>query len=259
MGWTNQQSNSLTLPPSGGVPRIFLGADDPFATAAGALAAIMFYWDTDEAFMIDVRRVGTTGYLRFTNTDATGITANYLEFAYDENTGSATLTIGFVDRMDVIAEEWTLNSVVQSDGYGYYDYQNSNSAAIGAETVILTLGSETYIPGRAYRIEVRGRVQGSVANTATFRVRFGTTVAGFLFCTLGGVPVTTAGANTAAAVNLERYVQVDGGDPPITSAFVITMAANAGTATMLGAANEPFYVTIRDVGANTDFPEAIFL
>ncbi len=259
MGWTNQQSNSLTLPPSGGVPRIFLGADDPFATAAGALAAIMFYWDPDEAFMIDVRQVGSTGYLRFTNTDATGIVATYLEFAYNELTGFTTLTIGFVDQLDVVAETWNLNGVSQSLGYGYYDYDTVSSAAISAETVIMILSSETYTPGRAYRVEVRGRVQGSVANNAIFRMRFGTTTGGFLFCTFGAVPISVAGATTAAAVNLERYVQVDGGDPPLTTAFCITMASNTGTVTALAAANEPFYVTIRDVGANTDFPEAIFL
>lgn len=259
MGWTNQQSKDLVIPPSGGVPRIFLGSGDPFATAAGALAAIMFYWDPDEAFMIDVSESGTTGKFRITNTDATGIVADFLQFTYDESTGDAHTILGFTDTLEIVATDWLLNGISQSQGYGYYDYDTSSSAAISAESVILILSTETYFSGRAYRIEVRGRVQGSVANNAIFRLRYGSSTAGSLIATLGAVPITVAGATTAAAVNLDRYLQIDGADPDLTSAFCITMASNTGTVTALAGSNEPFYVTIRDVGANTDFPEAIYL
>lgn len=266
MGWTNDQTDSLTLPPGAtGAPRIFLGGNDPFALAAGAVAAIMLYWLVDEAFMIWIKNTSPTqGFFQIANTDATGIVAEYVTGTYDESNGNATLTLGFVDTFEIVATTVLVNGSPIGGGGSNpptsYDYRTTNSAAIGAtETVILTIPSTLYTPGRAYELKVGGRVQGSVANAATFRARLGTTTGGVLFATFGAAPVNVATANGAAAVDFSRYVQVDAGDPPLTSAIVITMFCNTGTATAIAGANEPFYAELTDVGINTDFPFAIFL
>lgn len=259
MGWTNDQSESLTLPPGGGVPRIFLGQGDPFAEAAGADAAMMFYWSDDEAYMIDVRALGTVGYLRFTNTDATGIVADFLQLQYDEATGTARMVAGFVDSIELVTTDFILNGVSQSQGYSYKNQLTTSSALISAETVVLTIPSEDYIPGRAYAVRVQGRVQGSTANVPLWRLRFGTTVAGGLICTFGGTATGAAGSAGASNVTMERTVKVDGTDPIVTTALSLTLQANTGTAQALALANEPFGFSITDVGAAVDFPQAVFL
>lgn len=263
MGWTNQQTDSLTLPPGAvGAPRIFLGGDDPFATAAGALAEIMFYWQTDEAFMLWVRGVGNDGFIQLANTDATGIVAVYWTGAYNEVTGVASLTLGDVttDTVDIDTSDFTIDNVSQGRNNRVETGITANSGAIGAETVVLTLPSATYKSGRAFEVKVGGRFQASVANTATFRLRFGTTTAGSLVALLGGVSAQTAGATTAPNISLSRYLIRDDADPDLTTAMCVTMAASAGTATLLGAANEPSYAEITDVGDWADFTtQGIFL
>lgn len=263
MGWTNQQTDSLTLPPGAvGAPRIFLGSGDPLATAAGALAALMFYWETDEAFMLWVNGTPPSGMIQLANTDATGIVAQYFTGTYNESTGFAEMILGGVDtdQVDIDTSDFTIDDVSQGRNNRTEAGINANSGAIGAETVVLTIPSATYKSGRAFEVKVGGRFQASVANTATFRLRFGTTTAGTLVATLGGVSAQTAGATTAPNISLSRYLIRDAGDPDLTTAMCVTMAASAGTATLLGAANEPSYVEINDVGFWSDFTtQGIFL
>ena len=267
MGWTNQQTDSITVPPNAGpndAPRIYIGGGDPFALIAGAIASIMMYWDIDEAFMLWITKTTPTeGYFQIANTDATGIVAEYITGTYDESNGYATLTLGFVDDIDIVATNVNINGSPITPGGGStphsYEYTVTNSGAISSETVLLTIPSTTYESGRAYRMEVRGRLQASTANTGTLRARLGTTTGGTLFATLGGVPVTATGANPAAGFNFEVYFKVDSGDPDVTSAIVITLASSTGTDTLLAGSNEPAYVVTYDVGDNSDFPFAIYL
>jgi hypothetical protein len=266
MGWTNQQTDSITVPPSAGpttAPRIYIGPGDPFAFIAGAIASIMMYWDIDEAFMIWItKNTPTEGFFQIANTDASGIVAEYITGTYDESNGNATLTLGFVDDIDIVATTVSINGTPISTGGTTphsYEYTTSNSGAIGAETVLLTIPSATYSAGRAYRMEVRGRLQASVANTGTIRARLGTTTGGTLFATLGGVPVTVTGATSAAGFYFEVYFKVDESDPDVTSPMVITLSANTGTDTLLAGANEPSYVVTYDVGDWSDYPFGIFL
>ena len=266
MGWTNQQTDSITVPPSAGpndAPRIYIGPNDPFALIAGAIASIMMYWDVDEAFMLWITKpTPTQGYFQIANTDATGIVAEYVTGTYDESNGNATLTLGFVDSIEFVATTVLINGTPISGGGGAPTSSvsvTSNSGAISSETVIMTIPSTTYQSGRAYRLEVRGKLQASTANTGTLRVRFGTTTGGTLIATLGGVPVTATGTNPAAGFNFEVYLKVDSGDPDVTTAMAITLASSTGTDTLLAGSNEPAYAVTYDVGDWNDYPFGIFL
>lgn len=260
MGWTNQQTNSITLPPGSlGAPRIFIGSDDPFAIAAGALAAIMFYWETDEAFMLDVFEVGADeGHLRFSNTDASGVTATYLECIYDEATGVATLQVGWgVNAVDFSGGDLQYDTVSLSRNNRSVISSGANSAAVGAETVVLTVPSGTYLSGRAYAVRIGGRIIGSVMQNARMILRQGTTIAGTLLIDFGAFPVTAAGSPVAA--HACRYIKVDSADPDLTTSFVLTLQATAGTATHGATGNDPRFVEVVDAGDQADFPNAVFL
>lgn len=260
MGWTNQQTDSLTLPPgSTGAPRIFLGSGDPFATAAGALAALMFYWNTDEAMMIDIRETGgDTGHMRFSNTDASGIVAVFLEFLYNEATGVGTVEIGAGSNVvDVTGADFQYDGTSLGRNNRSVASSGVASGAVGAETVVLTVPSTTYISGRAYAVRIGGRISSSVANNAQMRLRQGTTTAGTLLIDFGAFPVT----NTAFFVGAHacRYIKVDSTDPDVTTSLVLTLQASAGTSTHAANVNDPRFVEVVDVGADSDFPNAVFL
>jgi hypothetical protein len=265
MGWTNDQTQSITVPPQGGPQRIVIGPDDPFAVAAGAVAAIMFYWQDDEAFMLDVLFDGAnTGQLRLSNTDATGIVAQYWNAFYNEDTGAQNLTLGSGDDHATTIDidlgtgggDFTVDAISQGRNRRHAVSITANSAAIGTtETVVLTLPASTFtlLGGRAYALNVGGRTQGSVANSGLFRVRLGTTTGGALLLTYGAVPVQTAGATGAPNVTMTRYAIRDPGDGDYTGAVVLTLQSSTGTTTMLAGGNEPFYLEFLDVGTTDDF------
>lgn len=264
MGWSNQQTEDLTIPPEGGPVQIFIGSGSPFSIAAGALAAIIFQWQTDEAMMIDILRSADThtGQLRLSNVDHTGLTAQYWNAYYNETTGYASFLMGdaTTNEVGILSSDFTIDSVSQGRNKRVAAGINVNSAAIAAETVVLTTASATYTAGRAYEVRIGGRVQASAANTSVFKLRFGTTTAGGLVATFGGVSAQAAGATAAPNVSLDRYVIRDAADGDLTTQFCVTLTATAGTSTLLGATNEPSYVELTDVGDFADFTsQGIFL
>lgn len=241
--------------------KIVIGPDDPFAVAAGMLASIVFNWQTDEAFLLGVLFDGLhTGQLRLANADLTGVVAEYWNCYYNELTGYASFMMGGIDtnEIGITSSDFTIDTVSQGRGFTNDAQITTNSAGISAETVVLTLPVTTFVGGRAYKIEVGGRVQASVANSAVFRVRFGTTTGGSLLYTYGAVGVPASGASGAANVSLSRYVLRDPGDGDLSTQMVVTLASTTGTDTLLAAANEPAYVLVTDVGAWDQFP-GVFL
>lgn len=123
----------------------------------------------------------------------------------------------------------------------------ASSAAIGAETVLITLPSATYQNGRAYRFSFGGWATASVANIATFRIREGTTVAG----TLQASPLDFVGvAGQAVPMESEIILRCTG---TVTEQWVLTVAASAGTITQNGSATRPRWFRAEDVGENGDY------
>jgi hypothetical protein len=125
----------------------------------------------------------------------------------------------------------------------------ANTGAIGAETVTLTLPSQTYTDGRAYRFEVRQVVQGSAAgNQAIYRIRRGTTVAGTL---ISG----TFSRRTELFFDDHSFNAVikNNSGADITTQLVLTAQVTAGTITVFGGANLPRALRPSDCGTAADF------
>jgi hypothetical protein len=126
---------------------------------------------------------------------------------------------------------------------------SANTAAISAETVIMTTPTMQLKAGRAYRAHYRGAISTSVTTQAIYRIHVGTTTAGqtldqgFYFPTLltfvhgeGSVIVTNPADKTTA--------------------MSLTLQANAGTVTGISDPTEPRQLDVTDVGPATAFPGA---
>lgn len=125
----------------------------------------------------------------------------------------------------------------------------ANGAAIGAETVDLTLPSATYYDGRAYEARIVTHYFASAPpSTCVTRLRLGTTTAGTL------VWVWTLGTNTAATAtryNSGIFRRVAGSD--LTTQMCMTMATTAGNTTNGGGANNLRSLQVWDIGAAADY------
>jgi hypothetical protein len=129
----------------------------------------------------------------------------------------------------------------------------ANSAAIGAEAIVLTSPSVSFVDGRCYEVRYKGGVTASVANISTFRVRKTNLVGQLLAATAWP---SLAGALTFLAGEDSIYVKnVSGAN--ISAALVLTLQASAGTSTHLGSATLVRLLDIRDAGAAADFANAI--
>jgi len=129
----------------------------------------------------------------------------------------------------------------------------ANTAAIGAEAVILTAASMTWRSGRAYSVEFHQLTLPSVANSFTqLRIRR-TNLAGAIKSE-DNFPLTvlTTAPETCQALNYIR--NATGSD--IVDNVVLTMGAGAGTNTGIGAAATVRWLEIRDVGWYADYANA---
>ena len=119
----------------------------------------------------------------------------------------------------------------------------ANSAAVGAETVILTLASKTYRANRAYGVEWSGSLLSSVAQITDLRVRK-TNAAGQLLNQW--TEVVIAGALNRRRTNIS-YFKVGAAD--VTGVVVLTASATAGTIAQNAAASNIRHLKTYDAGA----------
>lgn len=121
----------------------------------------------------------------------------------------------------------------------------ASSAAIGAETVVLTLPATTYIAGRAYRATVHAGVSGNTAGAlADMRLRK-TNAAGAILAELYRTELNTNGPVHAQHATCEFVV----GANDVTATLVLTISASAGTVTQFGNATSARTITIEDIGS----------
>lgn len=128
----------------------------------------------------------------------------------------------------------------------------ANSAAVGAETVVLTISSCTFGAGRAFGLRINSDVSASVANVGTYQIRL-TGIAGTIIAVPWQGPVAVGAANNDG-VNKMVYVRRAAASGDLTSAVVLTLAASAGTITAQGGATFVRYFQIEDVGDESLFP-----
>jgi len=132
------------------------------------------------------------------------------------------------------------------------DYSNTDSAAVGAETVVLTVPSTTYLRGHAYRVVVGPAVTSSVNATAVrFRVRK-TNAAGALLADTAAINCAIGGTAYECRWSAEFTV---GDTADVTAVIVLTLSNLGGPNTATHRAfNADRYIYIQDAGTNAQYP-----
>lgn len=274
-------------------PRIVIGTDDPLAQSLSQESAIVFYTETAGGFVwsnfydVGPPKLDQLALFYTNNTDLPGDPPEYITAYWNHGVPRAALHLGltvasviltatqelFIGSFDPNVLVSIAGDPVSFDTDAGFDDTGSgspismsrgirgvisstaNSAAVSAETAVLTLGTFTFRDSRAYRIAIGGRVAGSVANGALFQVRR-TSAAGTVIGIIGAFPVTGSGG--ARPAHGECYVSNSTGSD-ITDAVVLTLTASTGTCTHTAAANAKRYLEIRDAGAASKVTQATAL
>lgn len=295
MPWSDYPLRTLTLPAGAAspTPRIVIGPDVPadlqaYYTAQGTpvVSAIIYYGDTDAYYYIadcipifgslisDLVVFGSSyvatifeGRREYFHA---GDLSNTTEFG---RYNSGRFAFGDDTRANVPADEylrirasmlleifgpWECDGVSVGRGLRNEVRSIAASAAVGAETVVLTSGAITWEDGRAYRVSMRGFTLCSIANAAMYQLRK-TNVAGMqLGLIWRGFPQPGAGNDVTAYGETIVGRGAGAGDLAAT-AVALTLLATAGTATMNAGANFPRWLRIEDVGEVGDYPSAILI
>jgi len=144
-----------------------------------------------------------------------------------------------------------------SQGRGRRDYVSSTaaSAAIGVEATVLTGNSINWIDGRCYSVTMHGFTLASVGNVCAYRIRK-TNLAGATLQIIRQdqlLATGTVGVMEEASCQIKRA----SGAGNLAANIVLTLAASAGTCTMDANTTYPRWLEIRDIGTETDYPNAI--
>lgn len=181
---------------------------------------------------------------------------NTFQYEYDFQQTSvffnpdASLALGFTSP-------FTIDGVSQGRGLVGYADSTGSSGAIGAETVVLSIASVTWVSGRAYEVINHTNTTGSVANNwALYQARRGTTTAGTILDQRGYPMAPTAGFTVDSS---GRFKVRNNSGADITAGICITLTGNlvAGTCTDVGATTQVRSLEVRDLGASADYPNAI--
>lgn len=132
------------------------------------------------------------------------------------------------------------------------DESTGNSAAVGAEAVVLTIKNCLFRAGRAYAFSINSDVSSSVANIGTYQIRY-PNLAGTIIAIPWQGPAAV-GAQNNDGVNKTIYAKRRLASGDLLSDVVLTLSATAGTITAQGGATFVRYFQIEDVGDETLFP-----
>lgn len=141
-----------------------------------------------------------------------------------------------------------------SQGRGRKDWiaSQADTAAIGAETVVLTGNSMVWQKGRAYAIAIAAEIEPAVVPIyAQLQVRR-TNLAGALVG-VGVFPMTIAGVRFTCTRTI-YVVNTSGAD--ITDNVVLTLAGGGGNVQIRGSQDYARVLGVFDAGAASDFPNA---
>lgn len=266
-------------------PRIVIATDDPLTDGIND-ATVNFYWDKGRGYSMGVERSGTgptaRGQLRISAVapadevagDFPGF-SNFLALEFDPaNAAGDMITLIGGTRIDetnslsVAGPAIRLGTVFTSDQIttDVYIYGRSlprgliarsavNNGTVASltttESIVRTLPTATFIPGRAYEVSVRGLVQ--ISATADIRPRvLKTNLSGQLLGDYGPMPVN--GNNVNRPLNWSCCFLV-GGSTAINASLVLGMATTSGTtAVVSGFSTNAFEMKVNDIGASNDYP-----
>lgn len=132
----------------------------------------------------------------------------------------------------------------------------TTTAAITTETVVITGTSSTFRAGRAYKLSFKGLPRTTVAGAiVNFQVR-DTNVAGTIRGIIGGYPLTATATNYGCY--WEHVVANTGALDITTRVLCVTLSATSSS-TINAASTAPIVFACEEVGAATDYTEAVAL
>ena len=261
MNFVRRLIRSLTLPNNAGPndPAIVIGPDIPpelqaFYTGVGIslIAALIFRTDANEYDYIALGDEGGIPHLLTGTCDAGTI----FHITDQVTAGIGVLSVGTISPFAAFQLGGTFNidGVAQGRGLKTQVRSAASSAAVGAETVVLTTSVATFKANRVYRATWRGLLTASAAQTTTARIRK-TNVAGQ---NLGGdwQQTVVAGALSGARTD-ETYFRVGGAD--VVAAICLTLQASAGTITQTASATNVRYLTVSDVADPSTYGSIVTL
>lgn len=129
---------------------------------------------------------------------------------------------------------------------------SANSAAVGAETVVMTINAPLIRTGRAYEFRIKHTIATTVPTVVTHRVRQNSAVGAVIS---DRYRVTSDTNFNSLEMELGRVKNVTGTDDNSKNA-VLTLQANAGTVQQVAAATRWRSFELWDIGSANDFPNA---
>jgi len=166
-------------------------------------------------------------------------------------TNNITLSTATGGSYDLIANAVRYNFVEQPMGLCAHTDSSANSAAVGAETVVMTLTKPTIKTGRAYEFIIRQTLAATATTIATTRVRENSAVGAVISDRFTHVD----GNFQSMILDVGKIKNVTGTDDNTKDA-VLTLQSAAGTVQQVQSTTRWRSFELWDIGAASDFPNA---
>lgn len=266
-GWTADPAD-LTIPPDGAPPNqfIYIGDNDPLLDVVGADFGIVFHYGTGTGFVLGVDQINATDGFVFLDAVDANVPDHYPMFEAEFEGSTEQDTV-----VSLIASGQDARIALDSDRHMEFNYDVSDgdleinqkslargligdtasqgsSAAVAAETVVMTVPIRTYEKNRAFEVVMHGGVQQTAAGgIGDFRFKktntAGQTITEFYRyqCPAAGVVYPAHGTAVFKT-----------GANDVTAELVLTLQCPAGTALHFGTAGSARSVTVKDIGASSN-------
>lgn len=267
MGWSNQQTDELVIPPGAGPGeyRTIYGGTPPAELEADGLLSVsrrIYTNDLDTYWYEGIKPNGSqrlivrgwviNGVVNETQADvySTGLGTTQLQFDTGVWIGSQSNEGRLVLANPEVTVWYSVDPNFQVGALGIGDRDlissTAGSGAIGAEAVVLTGRTIDWVQNRVYRVTVAAHVIGSLAaNLVFFRIRK-TNLAGTVLADNMNFDITnTHGRWCQFEVHIAGP---DGFSPNYSGNIVLTAQASAGTISITGANTTRRYMAVTDVG-----------
>lgn len=203
-----------------------------------------------EAF---VQQPGATPVTTITSPQLDGLSYSQLalqgEDANSFTPSAAVLTAGVVNFAS--CSQFEINGQNQSLGLVAKNNHSSDSAAISAETVVATITTPTIKNGRAYEVRMVHTLSSTASTVATVRVRSNNTAG-----TLYGEQFHEVDSNFQSKTSVTVLRNDSGAD--ITNVnLVMTLQSASGSTTIRATSYRLWRFELWDIGASSDWSEAI--
>lgn len=274
MGWNDYPLRQIVLPAdhAPGDPFIYIGpSPSTMPDSTLNVASLQFNFGDDTGVSASIQ---SSGGVKTFNLASVYHTADGVGYDFDSllritNPILSTATKGLFSigpfspdyNFEIVANALTITAqsdiIVNGAGLQYGVLSSAlltaSGAAITAETVFVTIASQSYAPNRAYRVRLEGGFTPSTV-TAYADVRLKkTSTAGQTLGEFYRFP--TAGvAGVPASLQGSRVFQV--GNSTVTGSLVLTIQTPTGTVTPFATVTSPFTVTVQDAGPAAKFPNA---